>query len=191
MNFTYEANAEGYQIFWNDKPLGGAGIIGKYRGKKHKEQVASYGEQARACVEKLKSGAGPQHMLDTLSKYRAEEQTKRHTAFLDAYINAAFWTSYDDNEMPFDEVYRVGDLSGELMDQMIEDCAAFLAKADIPDNLLPQAGHDFWLTRNWHGSGFWDRPEIYGEEKAQELSALAETFGVVDLYVGDDGRIYG
>ena len=62
---------------------------------------------------------------------------------------------------------------------------------DIPDNLLPQAGHDFWLTRNGHGPGFWDRPEIYGEEKAQELSALAETFGVVDLYVGDDGRIYG
>ena len=115
----------------------------------------------------------------------------KHTVFLDAYINAAFWTSYDDNEMPFDEVYRVGDLSGEAMDKMIEDCAAFLAKADIPDNLLPQAGHDFWLTRNGHGSGFWDRPEIYGEEKAQELSALADTFGVVDLYVGDDGRIYG
>ena len=31
---------------------------------------------------------------------------------------------------------------------------------------------------------------LKGEEKAQELSALAETFGVVDLYVGDDGRIY-
>ena len=191
MNFTYEANAEGYQIFWNDKPLGGAGIIGKYRGKKHKEQVASYGEQARACVEKLKSGAGPQHMLDTLSKYRAEEQTKRHTAFLDAYIEAAFWTSYDDNEMPFDAVYRVGDLSGEAMDKMIEDCATFLAGADLPDDKLEQAGHDFCLTRNGHGAGFWDRPEIYGEEKAQELSVLAKTFGVVDLYVGDDGRIYG
>lgn len=114
----------------------------------------------------------------------------KQSAFLDAYINAAFWTSYDDNEMPFDEVYLVGDISGDAMDQMIEDCAAFIAKADIPDNLLPQAGHDFWLTRNWHGSGFWDRPEIYGEEKARELTALANTFEVVDLYVGDDGRIY-
>ena len=115
----------------------------------------------------------------------------KHTVFLDAYIDAAFWTSYDDNEMPFDGVYCVGDISGEAMDKMIEDCAAFLAKVDIPDNLLPQAGHDFWLTRNGHGTGFWDRPEVYGEEKARELSALAETFGVVDLYVGDDGRIYG
>lgn len=115
----------------------------------------------------------------------------KHTVFLTAYINAALWSSTDDSGTPFDEIYTTGDLSGEAMDKMIEDCAAFLAKADIPDNLLPQAGHDFWLTRNGHGSGFWDRPEVYGEEKAQELSALADTFGVVDLYVGDDGRIYG
>lgn len=111
--------------------------------------------------------------------------------FLNAYIAAALWSSTDDNDEPLDANYNAGDLSGDLMDKMIEDCAAFLAKADIPDNLLPQAGHDFWLTRNGHGTGFWDRPEVYGEEKAQELSALAETFGVVDLYVGDDGRIYG
>lgn len=113
-----------------------------------------------------------------------------HALFLDAYITAAFWTSYDDNETPFDEVYRVGDISGDAMDQMIEDCAAFIAKADLSDERFTQAGHDVWLTRNGHGSGFWDRPEIYGEEKAQELTKLAESFGPVDLYVGDDGRIY-
>ena len=115
----------------------------------------------------------------------------KHTVFLDAYINAALWTSYDDNEMLFDEFYRVGDISGEAMDKMIEDCATFLAGADLPDDKREQAGHDFCLTRNGHGAGFRDRPEIYGEEKAQELSVLAKTFGVVDLYVGDDGRIYG
>ena len=115
----------------------------------------------------------------------------RHTVFLDAYINAALWSSDDIFGMPLDMNYNVGDLSVDLMDKMIEDCAAFLAEADIPDNLLPQAGRDFWLTRNGHGTGFWDHPEVYGKEKALELSVLAETFGVVDLYVGDDGRIYG
>ena len=114
----------------------------------------------------------------------------KHTVFLDAYIRAALWTSVDNRGICLDETYTAKDFYADVTCQMIEDCAAFLAKADIPDNLLPQAGHDFWLTRNGHGSGFWDRPEIYGEEKAQELSALAETFGVVDLYVGDDGRIY-
>lgn len=114
----------------------------------------------------------------------------QHTLFLDAYITAALWSSTDDNDTPLDETYTTGDISGELMDQMIEDCGSFLARASLPNDKLAQAGHDFWLTRNGHGVGFWDRPEIYGEEKAQELSALAETFGAVDLYVGDDGRIY-
>ena len=190
--FTYEAKATGYMIFWNGRPLGGAGIKGPYRGRQRREQIEENIVQAGRTIAALKDGRGPLHMQDTLSKYRAEEQAKRHTAFLDAYIDAAFWTTDDDDGTPFDmKPYTAGDLSGETMDKMTEDCAAFLDKADIPDNLLPQAGHDFWLTRNGHGSGFWDRPEIYGEEKAQELSALAETFGVVDLYVGDDGRIYG
>jgi len=113
-----------------------------------------------------------------------------HALFLDAYIAVALWSSTDDNSTPLDETYTTGDLSGELMDQMIEDCAAFIAKADLSDERFTQAGHDFWLTRNGHGVGFWARPEVYGEEKAQELTALAESFGPVDLYVGDDGRIY-
>lgn len=115
----------------------------------------------------------------------------KHAVFLDAYIYAALWLLDDDTRTPFGGTYTAKDFYADVTCQMIEDCAAFLAEADIPDNLLPQAGHDFWLTRNGHGTGFWDRPDVYGEEKARELSALAETFGVVDLYVGDDGRIYG
>lgn len=113
-----------------------------------------------------------------------------HALFLDAYIAVALWSSTDDSGTPFDETYTTGDLSGDLMDQMIEDCEAFIAKADLSDERFTQAGHDFWLTRNGHGVGFWARPEVYGEEKARELTALAESFGPVDLYVGDDGRIY-
>lgn len=113
-----------------------------------------------------------------------------HALFLDAYIAVALWSSTDDSGTPFDETYTTGDLSGELMDQMIEDCAAFIAKADLSDEKFTQAGHDFWLTRNGHGVGFWARPEVYGEERAKELTALAESFGPVYLYIGDDGRIY-
>ena len=113
------------------------------------------------------------------------------TVFLDAYIKAALWSSTDENDEPLDDNYGITDLSGELMDKMIDDCVRFMAGANLPEDKLAQAGHDFWLNRNGHGTGFWDKPEIYGEEKAEELSTLAETFGVVDLYVGDDGRIYG
>lgn len=50
-----------------------------------------------------------------------------------------------------------------------------------------RAGHDFWLTRNGHGAGFWDR----GMGKlGDRLADAARAYGSVDLYVGDDKKIY-
>lgn len=48
--------------------------------------------------------------------------------------------------------------------------------------------HDFWLTRNHHGAGFWDGD--YPEPIATQLTNLAHGFGECNLYVGDDGLIY-
>lgn len=46
-------------------------------------------------------------------------------------------------------------------------------------------GHDFWLTRNNHGAGFWD-----GDwELGNELTELALRFGNVDVYL-HDGILY-
>ena len=50
-----------------------------------------------------------------------------------------------------------------------------------------QIAHDFWLTRNGHGVGFWDR----GLGKLGDLlTDAAKTYGSADLYIGDDGLIY-
>ena len=46
-----------------------------------------------------------------------------------------------------------------------------------------QAGHDFWLTRNGHGAGFWDGD--WSENYADLLSKGAEAYGKVDVF--DDG----
>jgi hypothetical protein len=53
-----------------------------------------------------------------------------------------------------------------------------------------RAGHDFWLTRNHHGAGFWDRGELDARGIGKRLTDHAHSYGGVDLYVGDDGRIY-
>jgi hypothetical protein len=50
------------------------------------------------------------------------------------------------------------------------------------------AGHDFWLTRNGHGAGFWDGD--LPNEIGQALTTAAHAFGEQDLYVGDDGKVY-
>ena len=48
--------------------------------------------------------------------------------------------------------------------------------------------HDFWLTRNGHGAGFWDGD--YDDEVGTELTKIAHTFKELDCYVGDDGKIH-
>ena len=50
-----------------------------------------------------------------------------------------------------------------------------------------RAGHDFWLTRNGHGAGYWDRDlGAVGDS----LTEKAHDYGDADLYRGDDGLIY-
>ena len=51
--------------------------------------------------------------------------------------------------------------------------------------------HDFWLTGNHHGAGFWDGdyPEIVdGKEVGDILTELAHSFGECDLLVTIEGE---
>lgn len=62
------------------------------------------------------------------------------------------------------------------------------AEGDLLSGIDPgRAGHDFWLTRNHHGAGFWDRGL---GERGWLLTKRAQTFGEANLTVGDDGLVY-
>ena len=56
----------------------------------------------------------------------------------------------------------------------------------IEENGLFKLGIDIWLTRNHHGSGFFD----HSYENEDKLTAAAHKIGSKDLYVGDDGKLY-
>ncbi len=117
-------------------------------------------------------------------------------AFTLAYVECALWSSTDNADdtggEPLDRNYCPRDIAPETMQVMAGDCADFqssfaelLGKSGLSSE---QAGHDFWLTRNRHGAGFWDR----GLGKVgDELTEMAHPYGSFDLYVGDDGKIYG
>lgn len=114
-----------------------------------------------------------------------------HDKITKHYAIAALWSSTDDEGEPLDAVYSVDDISAQTYGQMSQDVLDFI-KAN--EALLiasgqsdEQIGHDFWLTRNGHGAGFWDRGL---GEVGDKLTAACESFGGVDLYVGDDGQIY-
>lgn len=51
-----------------------------------------------------------------------------------------------------------------------------------------QQGHDFWLTRNGHGSGFWDRGL---GEVGDKLTQACKVFTGRDLWLDIDGDVNG
>jgi len=103
-------------------------------------------------------------------------------AFLEAYIEAALWSEVDhDTEKPLDDDYCIHDLEPATLEKMRADCDKFIELAGwmIPEGDAAKAGHDFWLTRQGHGCGFWDGdwPE-YGEE----LTDACKKFRTICLY---------
>ena len=101
--------------------------------------------------------------------------------FTQAYIEAALWSSTDDKGQPLDDDYDPDDMSPEALKQMQEDCQDFQQanEQDLGEIDDGQAGHDFWLTRNGHGAGFWDRGL---GELGERLSKAAKVYGEVYLY---------
>lgn len=113
--------------------------------------------------------------------------------FTMGYIECALWSSTDNSNPsggdPLDENYGPEDIDPKTLDEMIADCKAFqeheaadLGKARTPG----ENGYDFWLTRNRHGAGFWDRGL---GEVGTRLTKAAHVYGEVNLYV-HEGRIY-
>lgn len=125
--------------------------------------------------------------------------------FFKGYTSAALWSSSDDDGEPLDSRFESDEIAPDTMARMEEDCRKFYeANRDHihcdgapldPDFEAPlayrqaaMAGHDFWLTRNHHGAGFWDGD--WPEPHAGILDAAARAFGEIDLYIGDDGLIH-
>jgi len=112
---------------------------------------------------------------------------------LDHYIACALWSSTDDHDEPMEYNYDADDLAADTLAQMRADVEAFVNSVeeqglDVSAWSDEQFGHDFWLTRNGHGAGFWDRGQ---GNVGDELTALSKPFGEFSLYVGDDGAVYG
>lgn len=112
--------------------------------------------------------------------------------FLASYIETAVWSSTDMDGTPLnDSKYSDTEFSNSAIQAMTKDCLEFIERSagilDANTNEYPVA-HDFWLTRNGHGAGFWDGD--YPEPISSQLTKLSEEFGECNLYIGDDGKFY-
>lgn len=109
--------------------------------------------------------------------------------FTFGYVEAAMWTLTGDDGEPLDYL-GLHDIAPQTIRAAIDDCNDFKAQAEAQlDQAAGEAqnGHDFWLTRNHHGAGFWDRG--YGDV-GRTLTDLAHGWGECNWYVGDDGMVY-
>lgn len=105
-----------------------------------------------------------------------------------AYLEAAVFTDCgEEGQPPADAAF-----SPRAECQAWRVCRNFCAanRDELKDVDAAQCGHDLWLTRNGHGTGFWDRPEVYGTQRAWLFTRCAECLGEATLYQGDDGLLY-
>ena len=128
------------------------------------------------------------------------DDIERLDEFTRAYAECALWASTEgeNGETPLDKNHSINDITPYTISKMARDCklfqltAAWLIHGDKykPNEWSNDArgGHDFWLTRNGHGTGFWDREWVDGSD-GKELMAVCKVFGECNLIVNDDGQI--
>lgn len=107
--------------------------------------------------------------------------------FMAHYLLAMQFTeaeTFDLSELP--------PMSMEMTVLVLRECGDFVAKMskDIweDESKLIMAGHDFWLTRNGHGAGFWDGD--WEEPYASHMDKISKLAGEAEVYIGDDGLLY-
>ena len=131
--------------------------------------------------------------------YRQDQDRRKA---MDAYTVAALWTgtyspgtAEDGEPEPMDSAFDASDidpasLEGEkatLVDFMRANRGDLALAMQRPGYDASQVGHDFLLTRNHHGAGFWDRGL---GDVGDRLTAAAQIYGSSDLYVGDGGDLH-
>lgn len=117
----------------------------------------------------------------------AEQQDYADKAYESA-LTSLLWSESDDEGNSFDWSFDEEDIKGET-DTLREQVEAFVSDNwdDLSGMGAEQCGHDFILTRNGHGAGFWDRGL---GERGQRLTDSAEPYGEASLHLGDDGSLY-
>jgi hypothetical protein len=108
--------------------------------------------------------------------------------FLSGYWGCVDFTASDSEGEPIDCDSR-HELPAETVAEMEADALDFLQAQWVwlhSCDDLSNAGHDFHLTRNHHGAGFWDGD--WGELGGR-LTEAAHTYGSCEVYQFDDGSL--
>lgn len=109
--------------------------------------------------------------------------------FVNCYLATAAWVTCDKKT-------ECKTFTFDAIEQATKDCCDFIDAVrksfgmEKANELLTIEGtdltylapHDFFLTRNHHGAGFWDKENIYGDAEALELTEISHKFK--EVYCG-------
>lgn len=115
-------------------------------------------------------------------EYQVIAQNLPDDAFLRAYLECAEWAGLSEEDSAKLERAKAPKWSRKALAAARAECRDFqryCASEGIPLLDPVSDGHDFYLTRNGHGAGFWDRG--YGE-RGKRLSIAAKTFGSTEVW---------
>lgn len=118
--------------------------------------------------------------------------------FVGAAMITLLWTETNPDhgagDHPLLDMYDTEDISEPSKKAFDAECRAFLDLVaeemgdDVWEGLNPDdMGHLFVLSKNGHGTGFWD---CGLGDKGDELHKWAKTFGESMAYVGNDGKVW-
>ncbi|MEU5425210.1 hypothetical protein AB0H73_06330 [Streptomyces olivoreticuli] len=106
-------------------------------------------------------------------------------AFMDALL---FAVQHDEDWLP-DRPPTVDGLGALTLAKALNSCTTFeRAAASYFKGRDAEAGHDFWMTRNGEGVGFWDGD--WPDPAATIFTVAAHAVGPFELYRGDDGKVH-
>lgn len=125
----------------------------------------------------------------------------------EALLETLLWSSTDDLGNPLDIDFRASDFSEEDVQKLYGEFQKFVSIVekqisekvgdswdcidDFYDLMQPtqnQAEHDYIMTRNGHGCGFYDGD--WAKEVAFILAEAAQDQGEIIPYIGHDGKLY-
>ena len=118
-------------------------------------------------------------------------------------IETLLWCSVD-GDKPLDKDYDISNVAASDIERLSAEFDTFKEAADavafavdMGETSLEEFGplhhdvdsvaYDYILTRNHHGTGFWDGSWA---EIGEELTKLARKLPEIEPYVGDDGVVY-
>lgn len=155
---------------------------------------------AKKCLQTGKPAIGK--FTEEVKESRLKESsTKVDNNTLKQYIGTALWSTTEGDDGNLDDKYSIKDLAPQTIKAAKTDLESFVADLENEGLLEPyleefdmtDLAHDFWLTRNGHGAGFWDRSYSNDSEEGDlgdKLTKVAKEYKGQDWYAGDDGKIY-